>query len=124
MQAGIHDKFVEAISEAVSHLKLGDAFEEGVTRTLMPSAPSPPAPHWPSQTLCEGHCPPTPERASSHSARSSLPVAVEPVKEIFWTRSLLHSTLPTSGEFWWLEDITLKTPGGMDACWESYKKNT
>ena len=32
MQAGIHDKFVEAFSEAVSRLKLGDAFEEGVTQ--------------------------------------------------------------------------------------------
>ena len=32
VQAGIHDKFVEALSEAVSRLKLGDAFEEEVTQ--------------------------------------------------------------------------------------------
>jgi len=31
VQSGIHDKFVAAFSEAVSQLKQGHAFDEGVT---------------------------------------------------------------------------------------------
>ena len=32
MQSGIHDKYVAALSETVSKLKLGDAFTEGVNQ--------------------------------------------------------------------------------------------
>jgi len=32
VQSGIHDKFVAAVSEAVSQLKQGHAFEEGVSQ--------------------------------------------------------------------------------------------
>ncbi len=32
VQSGIHDKFVAAFSEAVSKLKQGHAFDEGVTQ--------------------------------------------------------------------------------------------
>ena len=45
----------------------------------------------------------------------TLPVAVEPVKEIFCTRSLVHKTLPVWAEFFLLDVTTLKTPGGKAA---------
>ncbi len=49
----------------------------------------------------------------------TLPVAVEPVKEILATRGSVQSSSPTAGVFPLEQGTTLNTPGGMPAWTDS-----
>lgn len=50
------------------------------------------------------------------AALLTLPVAVEPVKEILATSGWVQRTSPTDGVFALEEGTTLTTPGGIPAC--------
>ena len=49
----------------------------------------------------------------------TLPTAVDPVKESLPTSSLPVMASPTAGVDFRLHVMTLITPGGKPACWES-----
>lgn len=51
----------------------------------------------------------------------TLPVAVEPVKEILATSGWVQRTSPTGGVFALEQGTTLTTPGGIPACSASYR---
>lgn len=50
----------------------------------------------------------------------TLPVAVEPVKEILATSGWVQRTSPTDGVLALEQGTTLTTPGGIPACSASY----
>lgn len=54
-------------------------------------------------------------RCRQHSDVLTLPVAVEPVKEILATSGSVQRTSPTDGVFSLEQGTTLKTPGGIPA---------
>ena len=57
-----------------------------------------------------------------NSEALTLPVAVEPVKEILATRGSVQRTSPTDGVFSLEQGTTLNTPAGIPACSASCKE--
>lgn len=56
------------------------------------------------------------QQGATPSELLTLPVAVEPVKEILATSGWVHRTSPTDGVFALEQGTTLTTPGGIPAC--------
>lgn len=56
------------------------------------------------------------QQGAAPPERLTLPVAVEPVKEILATSGWVQRTSPTDGVFALEQGTTLKTPGGIPAC--------
>lgn len=56
------------------------------------------------------------QQGATPSQRLTLPVAVEPVKEILATSGWVQRASPTEGVFVLEQGTTLTTPGGTPAC--------
>lgn len=61
------------------------------------------------------------QQGATPAQRLTLPVAVEPVKEILATSGWVQRTSPTDGVFALEQGTTLTTPGGIPACSASYQ---